>query len=146
MPGVDNPFSLCHTLTTTHPESHGTNSCTNSTVFAFHATILTRIQDGKIMNWNNYTGTSIDKGLILSGCGMQTQFFVLSAARPETVYSRLTLVRSYTPKYTLGRKRRAGLQFSGRLRIQRQKLPLTQPLWEEHSTRLTTGIFACNPT
>ncbi len=114
MPGLDNPFSLCHTLTTTHPESHGTSNCTNSTVFAFHATILTRIQDGKIMNWNNYTGTSIDKGL-----------------------------RSYTPKYTLGRKRRAVLQFSGRLRgyKQRQKLPLTQPLWEEYSTRLTTGIF-----
>jgi hypothetical protein len=83
MPGVDNPFSLCHTLTTTHPESHGTSSCTNSTVFAFHATILTRIQDGKIMHWNNYTGTAIDKGLILSGRGMQTQFFRALRSTPR---------------------------------------------------------------
>jgi len=62
MPGVDNPFSLYHTLTTTHRERHGTSTCTNNTVIAFRTTLLTRIEDGKIMKRNNYTCTAIDKG------------------------------------------------------------------------------------
>ena len=66
MPGVDNPFSLYHTLTTTHRERHGTSTFTNNTViaihFAFRTTLLTRIEDGKIMKRNNYTCTAIDKG------------------------------------------------------------------------------------
>ena len=58
MPGVNNPFPLYHTLTTTH----GTSTDTNNTVIAFRTTLLTRIEDGKIMKRNNYTCTAIDKG------------------------------------------------------------------------------------
>ncbi len=41
---------------------------------------------------------------------------MLSAARPAPVYKLLAGVSSCTQKCTLGRKQRAGLQFSGQLR------------------------------
>jgi len=42
--------------------------------------------------------------------------FSMLVPRPASVYKRLTRVSSATPKWTLGRKRRVGQQFSGQLR------------------------------